>query len=78
MHALQALPIIAWTLNQAGFGVAARRKAVFAMGIMSLAWLGYATTQALAGLGRVEPGLPGMILLALGAMCAGAAVLRRD
>jgi len=77
MHALQALPIIAWMLNQAGLGVAARRKAVFAMGVMSLAWLGYATAQTLAGLGRVEPGLPGLILLALGAMGAGAAAFRR-
>lgn len=77
MHALQALPIGAWLLNQAGFRVPFRRRAVAAMGIASVAWLGYAIMQTLDGRGRTDPGTAGMLVLMAGTMAVGATVLRR-
>lgn len=77
MHALQVLPVVAWLLNQAGFRVPFRRKAVAAMGMFSVAWLTYATAQAMEGRGRADPGTVGTIILLAGAVAAGSVFLRR-
>ena len=77
MHALQVLPVVAWLLNQAGFRVPFRRKAVAAMGIAGVAWLGYAMAQTAQGRGRTDPGTAGVLVLLTGAVAAGSAFLRR-
>ena len=77
MHALQVLPLVAWMLNQAGFRVPFRRKAVAAMGITSVAWLGYALSQTLEGRGRLDPSPTGTIVLLSGIVTAGVTFLRR-
>lgn len=77
MHALQVLPVVAWLLNQAGFQVPFRRKAVSAMGMASVAWLGYAMAQTAQGRGRADAGTTGLIILVAGAVAAGSAFSRR-
>jgi hypothetical protein len=75
MHAIQWLPLLAWSARRAGLGETMRWRLVAATTLGTGLMLGYALVQTLAGRERFDATQVGATIFAIGAACLVGPVL---